>query len=261
MTLHAEDLRRYLADVTGRPVVLRMNDNQHRVISANRIGATPGIRVSLHRMFLEADAPTLEALAAFIVRPTPANRGVVRTFIAAHEHLLGTHVPTRPPRPPAGTPRGRVFHLRHRADALNGHYFAGNLDFRIIWGRSVRGGRHQRHVTLGTWNRLQRTIRIHRMLDHPHVPPYYIDFVIYHEMVHIVVPSEACGGGRLVHHSLEFRDLERQFGCYEAAVAWEKRWMSRLIRAWNGGAELPPEAARVSHPRACAGFPGHLSSS
>lgn len=242
--MHAEDLRRYLAEATGRPVRLRLNTNTHSMISARRDGTGPGIAVSLHRIFLDGDEAVMKALAQFLVGPTPAARATIRGFIdARHAHIAEARAAApRPARVVRGSARGQHFNLQTRADFLNEHYFGGTLKYRIIWGRGSGSDHRQRHVTLGTWNDRQRIIRIHPMLDSAGVPLTFLDFVIYHEMVHIAVPSRTDGAGRIRHHTPEFYALERRFAQHAFAVAWEGRWIKRLIEAWHGGRPLPANA-------------------
>src|SRR5690606_1408297 len=128
-------------------VELRMNNNLHSLITARPFGAGPGIRVSLHRMFLDAERPVIEALASFIHKPTPEARRAIRDFINNHrEPITASRSVTAPRRAVVGSPRGRVHNLRERADAINATYFANRLTFNIIWGKPVRGGKSQRHV-------------------------------------------------------------------------------------------------------------------
>jgi len=236
MPIHAEELRRYLADATGRPVQLRINDNTHTMIHATRDGAGPGIRVSLNRMFLDAEREVIEVLPIFITKPTPRARHVIRAFINGAAASLAV---ARPPRHARGTGRGRHYHLDERAQAINRTLFQGRLAYRIIWGKGVRAGNRQCHVTLGTWSVRQSVVRIHPMLDNPAVPAYFLDYIIYHEMAHIVVPATTGCTGRNQFHTDEFYRIERAYPQYEMAKAWERHWLPRLIRAWNGGAEMP----------------------
>jgi hypothetical protein len=242
MAIHAEELRRFLSETTGRPVRLRMNDNLHSLITTTRDGTGPGIRLSLHRMFLQADQSVISALAQFITAPTPDARRVIRCFINENRELIVSARGYSAPRRVKGSAQGTHFNLDARATALNQHYFESKLNFGIIWGRGTRGGRLQHHVTLGTWNERQQLIRIHPMLDNPHVPGFYLDYVIYHEMVHVAVPSQV-ESGRLMHHTDEFYALEQRYAHYLQAQRWERNWLRCLIRAWHGGNPLPSQAA------------------
>ncbi len=231
-------MRRLLADALERPVYLKINQNSHNMISAKRDGTGPGIRVSLHFMFLKADKRALKALIQFLKNPTPRSRGIIRDYIADHDDLIGKGSKPTSSRRIKGTPVGKTYHLLERARHLNESCFDGQLEYRIIWGRNVRVNGRQRHVTLGTWNPRQKIIRIHPMLDSESVPLYYLDFVIFHEMTHIAVPSSQSSSGRAVHHSAEFYKIERSYPLYSMAMAWEKKWLPKLISAWNQGKPL-----------------------
>ncbi len=240
--MHAEELRRFLAEKTGRPVRLRIHDNLRSMLTARRDGTGPGLVLSVHRMFLRADADTLEALARFASGPTPAVRARIRDYINRNLHQPDAVIHRPPRRQAVGTPQGRHRELATRAERLNGEYFAGVLDFRIAWSTTRRRFARQYGVTLGTWNLRQRLIRIHPMLDNPYVPELFLDFVVYHEMAHVAVPSEPGGNGRIQHHTRAFRAMERRFAGYRWALAWEERWIAHLIAEWNGTGTLPAEA-------------------
>ncbi len=64
--------------------------------------------------------------------------------------------------------------------------------------------------------------RINPILDNERVPYYFIEFVVYHEMLHAHIRVQKKNGRRSVH-SKEFRDREKMFRDYEDAMAWENR--------------------------------------
>ncbi len=88
---------------------------------------------------------------------------------------------------------------------------------------------------MGTYLIDERIIRIHPALDQPFVPRYFVEWVVYHEMLHHVVPMPVVNGRR-VYHSDEFRDLERRFDDFERARAWEEAHLTRLISSRGRGA-------------------------
>jgi predicted metal-dependent hydrolase len=65
-------------------------------------------------------------------------------------------------------------------------------------------------------------IRINPVLDIERVPPYFVEFIVYHEMLHAFLGVKNKNGRRSVH-SKEFRELEKRFSDYEKAMAWEKK--------------------------------------
>ena len=57
---------------------------------------------------------------------------------------------------------------------------------------------------------------ISRVFDHPRVPRYAVEYIVYHEMLHLKHPVRLEGSRRSVH-SPEFQAEERQFPQLEAA--------------------------------------------
>ncbi len=126
--------------------------------------------------------------------------------------------------------QGNHVDLQAVYDRLNRLYFSGRLKLTLSWfgnaSRSVRSSR-----TLGSYNQVTRHIKIHRILDHPEIPSYFVDYVVYHEMVHHVCPPKrSLYGKRSVHHP-KYQERERQFVGYCVAKAWEKKNLRQLLNA------------------------------
>src|SRR6267142_1461475 len=83
-------------------------------------------------------------------------------------------------------------------------------------------------IKLGSYSAVERLIRIHPNLDRSWVPRYFLQFIIYHEMLHHVIPASR-GPGRGLLHPPEFRLREEQFRHYERAIAWEKSHIGRIL--------------------------------
>lgn len=115
---------------------------------------------------------------------------------------------------------GRFFNLKDIFDRLNREYFEGAISTKITWGRNVRNGR--RYIRFGSYTERDNIIRIHPVLDQQFVPLYFIESIVYHEMLHKIVGANIEKGRRRVHTS-EFKKLERRFKDYERAREWEKK--------------------------------------
>ena len=98
----------------------------------------------------------------------------------------------------------------------------------IGWGRAP-GRRRRKSIRLGVYDHQTREIRIHPALDHPEVPRFFVEFIVFHEMLHQLFPSSN-GPGRRVHHPRAFRDRERAFPLYQAAIAWERENLRALLQ-------------------------------
>ena len=68
------------------------------------------------------------------------------------------------------------------------------------------------------------------MLDAPFVPTWFLEYVIYHEMLHAVVPEEQDEKGRRRIHTEEFNRREQRFHCYQRARRWEDENLDRFLR-------------------------------
>jgi len=125
---------------------------------------------------------------------------------------------------------GRFFNLRAIFDKINGRYFANRLKgYTITWGRR-RKERPKEYFVFGTIQEEDRMIRIHPMLDASFVPAWFLEYVIYHEMLHAFVPDEYTKGGRRMVHTEAFNKREQKFPHYRKSKKWEDDNLARLLR-------------------------------
>lgn len=108
-------------------------------------------------------------------------------------------------------PHGRHFDLEEIFRELNWRCFGGGIRLRRL-GWSPQRSRS----ILGHYDSAHRTITISRALDSPKVPRYLVEYLVFHEMLHIRYPVEREGHRRIVH-SRGFREAERKFPQYEQA--------------------------------------------
>lgn len=124
--------------------------------------------------------------------------------------------------------RGRWHDLGEILRDLNTTYFDGTFDGQICWGRLVRRLRERRSIRLGSYVYEDHLIRVHPALDQAFVPRYYVEWVVYHEMLHQKVPCPTTNGRRMCH-TREFRDIEACFPHHEIARSWEEDNLKRLL--------------------------------
>lgn len=105
-------------------------------------------------------------------------------------------------------PKGRRFDLEAIFNRLNQRFFAGELPAcRIGW--SPKASR----TILGRYDPSHGTITISRLLDAANVPAEVVEYLVFHEMLHIRFPQKRSGDRRVVH-SREFREAEKRFPHY-----------------------------------------------
>jgi predicted metal-dependent hydrolase len=107
--------------------------------------------------------------------------------------------------------RGHHYHLEEIFDDLNRRFFNGLLGRpQLTWSQN-----HARS-SLGHYDPAHNAIVISRIFDHPQVPRYAVEYILFHEMLHLKHPVKLRGSRRCVH-SREFQAEERSFPELEQA--------------------------------------------
>lgn len=120
--------------------------------------------------------------------------------------------------------QGRHFNLKEIYDRVNERYFANELQLHITWFGTGKMD-YRRRVMLGSFHRHHKLIKINRVLDQADTPPFYVEFIVYHEMLHHVLPPIIERRKRFIHHTA-FKEREKQFHDY--ALAREYRTQNKL---------------------------------
>jgi hypothetical protein len=113
--------------------------------------------------------------------------------------------------------KGDAYDLDRLFDELNFRYFFGLMPRPAI-GWSLRSSRG----ILGHYDASHNTIVLSKILDSRAVPQVVVEYVMFHEMLHIKHPTEHRMGRRCVH-TREFKAEERQFAGWKDAKDALKR--------------------------------------
>ncbi len=125
---------------------------------------------------------------------------------------------------------GRYFDLQAIFDKLNERYFGNRLRrYTIMWGRK-RKDRPTNEIVFGTIQEEDRMIRVHPLLDRVFIPRWFVEYVVYHEMCHAVVPDRYTKSGRRVVHHEGFWERERRYRFFKRAKKWEEENLGRFLR-------------------------------
>jgi hypothetical protein len=60
---------------------------------------------------------------------------------------------------------------------------------------------------------------------------YFLESVVYHEMLHHQMGGVPDAAGRTVYHSRAFREAEARYPMHREALHWEKENLPLLLRA------------------------------
>ena len=214
-----------IAASAERPVKLTLTENRSVLLTVRREKGTAFVR--LHHMFLHAPMNVVRAIARGLKsRTSRAADSVVRRFMNENLHRVRR---VKSELPELST-RGQHHDLGRVFESLNTRFFSDRLEVPITWGRGYgrarRGG-----LTFGSYDPVLGLIRIHPVLDRPEVPRYFLESVVYHEMLHHHMGGVPDRAGRTVYHTRAFRAAEARYPHHREALAWEKRNLRYLLRA------------------------------
>jgi hypothetical protein len=181
-------------------------------------------RVRLSDILHQAPVTVIEAAAAILLgqmyrRRVPRElRELYRQFALAHDtrrHIA--RVRRQRARRIQDNPHGAAHDLDPMFVSLNVEYFEGRLR-RPRLGWSARAWRSQ----FGCYDPSLDQIVMNKRLDRGDVPSYAVEFILYHEMLHVKHPLRAAACG-LQAHSPEFRAEEKRFAHYASARKFLER--------------------------------------
>jgi predicted metal-dependent hydrolase len=221
--------RRIRAHLVRGQVKVKLTDNRYTMISVRRQGRGHGPRsyeVRLHCMFAEADPVITRALARYIAENDREASRVLGDFIDANQDVVRGRTRRSPTQ--VILTAGDHHDLRDIFDQLNRDYFDNRIEAAITWGARTGRPRRRHSIKMGSYSVEERLIRIHRSLDREFVPRFFIEWIVFHEMLHQVHDIRV-KNGRREFHSKEFLADEAQFEHYEQARSWERRHLDALL--------------------------------
>ena len=113
--------------------------------------------------------------------------------------------------------RGHFYDLEAIFEELNTRFFHGLMARpRLSWSPT------KTRRILGHYDPAHNAIIISRIFDHPAVPRYVLEYIVYHEMLHLKHPVKMRGSRRCVH-SAEFQEEEKRFPRVAEAEGFLKR--------------------------------------
>lgn len=113
--------------------------------------------------------------------------------------------------------RGEVYDLEEIFEQLNRQFFYGLLARpQMTWSRT------KARNSLAHYDPSHNTIVVSRVFDQARVPRYAVEYIVYHEMLHLKHPVKLRGSRRCVHGP-EFQAEEKLFPHHEEAKVFLKR--------------------------------------
>jgi hypothetical protein len=203
------------------PVELVLTRNRSSILTSRK--KADRFQIRIHQAFLQADRQVLKAVAELVSRGSRPARRVINAFITLHRSYVQGG---KKARAVILNSQGKVYDLEKILKDLEREYNLPSQGVRISWAYSlIRKG--QRSIRLGSYNPEKKLILVHSMLDRRSVPRYFVEYIVYHELLHALVrPEERLGRRNL--HPPQYRALEKKFAHFKRARSFEKQ----LIAHW-----------------------------
>jgi predicted metal-dependent hydrolase len=139
----------------------------------------------------------------------PIDRGHAaryRKYVGSHEIVRKAHlVRQMRGRKRLRSPRGHFYDLDAIFEELNTRFFHGLMARpRMSWSQT------KTRRILGHYDPAHDAIIISRIFDHAAMPKFVLEYIVYHEMLHLKHPVKLRGSRRCVH-SAEFQAEEKLF--------------------------------------------------
>ena len=172
-----------------------------------------------------APEPILRAIAHILLAKLyrkeidPFRAASYRKHIGSRRIAAQTHIVRQARgRKRLSSSKGQNFDLEQIFEQLNTAYFYGLLGRpQLSW-----SAMHSR-TNLGHFDPAHNAIIVSKILDRPGIPRYAVEYLLYHEMLHLKYPVKLKGSRRCVHPAA-FQEEERRFAHFEQA----KKFLSTL---------------------------------
>ncbi len=180
------------------------------------------LKVRVSDLFSDAPAEMLETVAVILLSKLyrkKVDAGYRKSYrrYTMSQHMLerGRQMRYERGRPsPTTSPKGRCYDLDTLFDAINVSCFDGALPKpQLSWTR------RKSRTVLGRYDFDQDVIFVSRYLDSEAIPSHVIEYIVFHEMLHVKHGTKIRGLREIVH-SRAFRREERAFVHYQSASEW-----------------------------------------
>jgi len=191
-------------------------------------GLNNTIRVRKRRVFVrisdvltDAPLPVLRAIAFILVaklfrRRVPETWDQLYRNYATSPQVVRSSEQTRRKRGRKflSEPQGKVYNLESSFARLNAIYFDNTLSQPTLsWSQ------RRTYRIFGHHDPVHNTIIVSKTLDAEDVPRYVLDYILYHEMLHLVHRPKI-SNGRWYYHTPAFKEDEKKYAFYSEAIAW-----------------------------------------
>ncbi|KKM06207.1 MAG: hypothetical protein KR126chlam4_01284 [Candidatus Anoxychlamydiales bacterium] len=215
------NIKEALEKKSNLAISLKVKDYKSTFISV--LKTRSNIQISLHKLFLDAPDNVKEAVVIYCLKRDKKAHSIIKKYAniyfsyADYTHRLNVKNLKF---------KGEFFDLKQIMENLNLIYFKGALNLNITWFEKPKY-RKFRHITFGSFDKNSKLVRINRMLDRADITFYFINYIVYHEMLHYVCKEIIDEDGKRKIHTKEFKNKEKEFAYYKEAKEFEKKFLNK----------------------------------
>ena len=194
---------------TSLNTTIRLRDGQLKVSLSDILEGAPEnvLRAIAHILIAKIYRKPIEAIYNHRYRRFASSEAVVRQTERIRQSRGRKRI---------STAQGEHYDLDEVFETLNRQFFHGLLGRpQLTWSE------HRAKRLLGHYDAAHNTIMVSRVFDRRNTPRYAIEYLMYHEMLHLKHPVKTRNGRRCIH-SREFQADENLFPELEKAKAYLK---------------------------------------
>lgn len=211
----------------AKPLAITWHENRSSFLAFSR--GKGGFHLKIHRLFIDAPLPVLEAVIDTVLYRLPSARKIVKKM--AHRYFSEYR-----PLKKTLESKGKVYDLKKLLEKVFILFPERKTDSLSIGWMRARRKESFSSMTFGLYDPHHRCILIHPLLDDEDISERFLLFTIYHELLHRFFPVQISGSGRRIIHPKEFRMQEKRFPLYhEVAREPVREILQKKSRKSHGG--------------------------
>ncbi len=219
--LTPEELSAFMNEGMPRTVDVTLTRNRVTMITIE-VEPTGAIKLRLHEHFKAAPLTVLRALRRYLKGRRRADWKIASDYAQSITPAL-----RKQKRAKRLKMQGEVYNLREIRDLVNKEFFNDHLSVRIGWGRQTPATGKRRSIRYGSYDCVEKTVTIHPALDAHNIPFEFVKYIVFHEMLHAVIPP-VTEDGQTRFHPPAFKQVERTYPDYRRMVKLSKSILQEL---------------------------------
>jgi hypothetical protein len=207
-----------LQKIFKRKIDLELKDNRTVFLNSKKY-QSGGLRLILHKAFLFAPKYILLAVKDYVLFGRRKSLKVIRSFMEGYfqKRDYSRVLDKRSLRC-----RGEFYDLKEILLEVEKKYLGKEFEDLFITFFKKPNYRKFSRITFGSYSSELKLIKINEILDDLFFPKYFVEFIVYHEMLHHIHGEKRGRDGRRSVHTREFREAEKKYSHYEEAKRFEK---------------------------------------